>query len=246
MTDPVAAAPTPERAALWEDFLEIFIKPAAVFERRKAAGFVVPLLVLTVVFALLFFGLKGAFQPIMQAENARAMAKVIAKNPQLTEEMRDAMTQRAASGGKLAPLFAAIFLPVTVLLVGLATWLSGKVVGAVTSLGAAMMIATYSYFPRLLELLVSGAQALLLPEEQLVGRSSTSLGLARPFDPDTVSTMAMALALRVDVFTLWVTFLIAVGLRVVGKVPMSRALAAAAIVWVLGALPGVLGAMVSG
>jgi hypothetical protein len=37
-----------------------------------------------------------------------------------------------------------------------------------------------------------------------------------------------------------------VGLRVVGKVPMSRALAAAAIVWVLGAVPGLLGAMVGG
>ena len=58
MTAPAATAP--ERAALWEDFLEIFIKPAAVFERRKAAGFAVPLLVLTVLFGLLFFGLKGA------------------------------------------------------------------------------------------------------------------------------------------------------------------------------------------
>ena len=135
MTEPVAAA-TPERAAMWEDFLEIFIKPAAVFERRKAAGFIVPLLVLTVVFGLLFFGLKGAFQPIMQAENARAIAKVIAKNPQLTEEMRDAMTQRAASGGKLAPIFATVFFPVAVLLIGLSTWLAGKMVGAVTSLGA--------------------------------------------------------------------------------------------------------------
>jgi uncharacterized protein YneF (UPF0154 family) len=245
MTEPVAAAP-PERAAMWEDFLEIFIKPAAVFERRKASGFIVPLLVLTVVFGLLFFGLKGAFQPIMQAENARAIAKVIAKNPQMTEDMRDAMTQRAASGGKLAPVFATVFFPIAVLLIGLCTWLAGKMVGAVTSLGAATMIATYSYCPRLLELLVSGAQALLLPEDQLVGRSSTALGLARPLDPDTTSSMVMALVLRVDVFTLWITFLIAVGLRVVGKVPMSRALAAAAIVWVLGALPGLLGAMASG
>jgi len=245
MTAPTTA-PTPERAALWEDFLEIFINPAAVFERRKAAGFLVPLLILTVVFGVLFFGLKGAFQPIMQADNARAMARYIAKHPELTEEMRDAVTKSASSTGKYAPLLAALFLPVAVLLVGLGTWVAGKVTGIVTSLGAAMMIATYSYFPRLLELLVGGAQALLLPEEQLVGRSSTALGLARGLDPDTASAMTMALALRVDVFTLWVTFLIAVGLRVVGKVPMSRALGAAAIVWLLGALPGVIGALVSG
>jgi hypothetical protein len=245
MTEP-AVATTPERAALWEDFLEVFIKPAAVFERRRAAGFIIPLLVLTVAFGVLFFGLKGAFQPILQAENARAIAKVIAKNPQMTEEMRDAMTQRAASTGNLAPVFATLFFPVAVLLIGLSTWLAGKLVGAATSLGAATMIATYSYCPRVLELLVSGAQALLLPEEQLTGRASTALGAARALDPDTTSAMTMALLLRVDVFTLWITFLVAVGLRVVGKVPMSRALAAAALVWVLGALPGVIGAMVSG
>jgi hypothetical protein len=132
------------------------------------------------------------------------------------------------------------------MLVGLATWAAGKMVGAVTSLGAAMMIATYSYFPRLLELLVSGAQALLLPEEQLTGRASTALGAARALDPDTASALLMAGLLRVDVFTLWITFLLAVGLRVAGRVPMSRALVAAAIVWVLGALPGLLGAMISG
>ena len=240
MTAPAAA---PERAALWEDFLEIFIKPAEVFERRKAAGFAVPLIVLTVLFGLLFLGLKGAFAPIMEAENARAIAKVMAKNPQITEEM---MAGRAATGAKLAPLFVTIAIPVTVLLLGLATWVGGRMVGAVVSIGAAMMIATYSYFPRLIELLVSGAQALLLPEEQLTGRASTSLGAARALDPDTASSLLMAVLLRVDVFTLWITFLVAVGLRVVGKVPMSKALVAAAIVWVLGALPSLIGPLMSG
>ena len=242
MTTP-AAAPAPETAALWEDFLEIYIKPAAVFERRKAAGFGLALLVLTVVFGVLFFGLKGAFQPIMDAENARAIAKVMAKYPQITPEM---MEGRGQMGGKFAPVFVTIFVPITVLCIGLLTWAAGKMVGAALSLGAATMIATYAYFPRLLELLVSGAQALLLPEDQLTGRASTSLGAARAFDPDTASSMLMAVLLRVDVFTLWVTFLLAVGIRVVGNVPMGKALAAAAVVWVLGALPSVMGPMFGG
>lgn len=241
MTEP-AAAPPVERAALWEDFLEIFIKPSAVFERRKGAGFGIPLLILTVLFGLIFLGLQGAFEPIMHAENARALARVMAKNPQITPEM---MEGREAMGAKLAPLFVTIGIPVTVLLVGLCTWLAGKVVGSVASLGAAMMIATYSYFPRVLELLVSGAQALLLPEEQLTGRASVSLGVGRAMNPDTAPPVLLALLTRVDLFTLWVTFLLAVGLRVVGKVPMGKALAAAAIVWVLGVLPSLLGALVA-
>ena len=81
-----------------------------------------------------------------------------------------------------------------------------------------------------------GAQVLLLPEEQITGRASVSLGAARALDPDTTSTALMAVLMRVDVFTLWVTFLVAVGLRVVGRVPMSKALVAAGVVWVLGGL----------
>ena len=87
----------------------------------------------------------------MDAENARAIAKVMAKNPQITEEM---MAGRTATGAKLAPVIVTIAVPITVLLIGLATWLGGKLAGAAVSMGAAMMIATYSYFPRVLELLV--------------------------------------------------------------------------------------------
>jgi len=241
MTAPTA--PAPERAAIWEDFLEIFIKPSAVFERRKDAGFFVPLLVFLVLFLAIWFGLKGAFQPIMDAEMARGLAKAMAKNPQMTEEMAAGM--RGASE-KFAVVGIVVSLPVIVLLLGLTTWVAGKLVGAAVSVGAAMMIATYSYFPRILELLVSGAQALLLPEEQLTGEASVKLGVARMFDPDTTSGVLMATLMRVDVFTLWITFLIAVGLHVVGKIPMNKALLGGAIVWVIGALPKVLPALMAG
>lgn len=241
MTAPTA--PAPERAALWEDFLEIFIKPSAVFERRKDAGFLVPLVVFLVLFFAIWFALKGAFQPIMDAEMTRSIAAAMAKNPGMTEEMGANM--RAASE-KFASVGVFIVIPMIVLLLGLTTWVAGKMVGATLSVGAAMLIATYSYFPRILELLVSGAQVLLLPEEQLTGEASVKLGVARMFDPDTTSGALMATLMRVDVFTLWITFLIAVGLHVVGKIPMNKALVGAAIVWVIGALPKVLPALLAG
>jgi len=241
MTAPTA--PTPERTPVWEDFLEIFLKPSAVFERRRDAGFFIPFLVFVVVFIGIWFGLRGAFQPIMDAEMTRGFAKAMTKNPQMTEDMVAGMR---AGAEKFAPILVMVGIPLTVLLLGLTTWAAGKMVGAAVSVGAAMMIATYSYFPRILELLVSGAQALLLPEEQLTGEGSVKLGIARVLDPDTTSGALMALMMRVDVFTLWVTFLIAVGLHVVGKIPMNKALLGAAIVWVIGALPKVLPALVAG
>jgi len=231
MTAP--AAPAPERAALWEDFLEIFFKPSAVFERRKGTSFWVPFLVLIVLFVAIFVGLKGAFQPLMDAEMARGMAKAMAKNPQLTEEMAAEMRGAASTWGFLMVM---VGVPLAVLFIGIGTWMAGKMVGAALSFGAAMMIATWSYYPRLPELLTKGAQVLLLAEDKMTGNASVSLGAARMADPDATSGALMSVLLRLDLFTLWVTFLLAVGIRVVGKVPMNKALLGAGIVYVAGGL----------
>ena len=40
-------------------------------------------------------------------------------------------------------------------------------------------------------------------------------------DPDNASQVMLALASRVDLFTIWVTVLLAIGLHVVGKIPQA-------------------------
>jgi hypothetical protein len=65
-------------------------------------------------------------------------------------------------------------------------------------------------------------------------------------NPDTASPVAIALASRVDLFTIWVTVLLAIGLHVVGKVPKEKAAIAGAITWIVGALPAVFGALRAG
>jgi hypothetical protein len=73
-----------------------------------------------------------------------------------------------------------------------------------------------------------------------------SFSLARFMNPDTSSAVAVALASRVDLFTIWITVLLAIGLYVVGKIPKQQAYIAAGIVWLLGAVPAILGALRSG
>ena len=46
-----------------------------------------------------------------------------------------------------------------------------------------------------------------------------------------------------DLFTIWVTVLLAIGLHVVGKIPKQQAAIAAAITWVVGALLPLFGAL---
>jgi hypothetical protein len=75
------------------------------------------------------------------------------------------------------------------------------------------------------------------------GMSRLTLGLGALLDPDKSSPVLLALLVRVDVFTIWETVLLAIGLHITGKISKSNAYLAAAIVWMIGALPGVLGAL---
>ena len=77
----------------------------------------------------------------------------------------------------------------------------------------------------------------------LTGRFQLSLGLGRFLDPDSASPILLALLGRVDLFSIWVTVLLAIGLSVTGRIPRSRAAMAAALVWVLGGLPQLMGAL---
>jgi hypothetical protein len=45
------------------------------------------------------------------------------------------------------------------------------------------------------------------------------------------------------VFTIWATILLGIGLAVTGRIPRGRAFVVAAIVWVIGSLPDLMGAL---
>ena len=79
--------------------------------------------------------------------------------------------------------------------------------------------------------------------DRLNGAGRITLGLGALMDPDTTSPALLALLTRIDVFTIWQTILIAIGLQVTGKLSKTNSYIAAALVWLIGALPTVLGAL---
>ena len=232
----------PGRAGLWEDFVDIFYAPSSVFARRSDGKFGMPLLFLVLVGTVLFFLTKNATQPIMDAEFARQTAAAMRKNPNITAE------QMASSRGffeMLSPLFFAVGITLSIIGTGFVLWLVGKLFDAKESVAAAIMIATYSEVPRLVQVLTNAAQGLVMSPEKLNSLNSVGFNLARFMDPDGSQVM-IALASRVDLFTIWVTVLLAIGLHVVGKIPKQQAAIAAGITWVVGALPALLGALRAG
>jgi hypothetical protein len=235
------ATPTPAApASWWEDFIDIFYAPSQVFARRAGSGFGIPMLVVTVLLALIAVANSGVMQPIMDAEFTRSTAAAMRKNPQVTAEM---MEKGRAIGEGIAKYGTVIFVPVGIFLTGLMLWIVGKFFEAKEHLADAIMVAAYAFVPRILEAVLAGVQGLLLDPATLNGRFKLSLGVGRFLDPDTTSPVALALLGRVDVFTIWVTVLLAIGLSVTGRIPRARAAIAAVLMWIIGALPQLLGAL---
>ena len=226
--------PDPTSAAVWEDFIDIFYAPSAVFSRRERGSAWIPLLVVTLLVGGLFFINSGVLQPIMDAEFDRQMALAMRNNPQMTPELVERFRQ---IGTRIGQIGIFIFGPLAIFSIGCVLWVVGKLVEAKQSFTSALVVAAYSYVPRVLEAVVNGAQGLFLDPAQLDGRFRLSLGPGRFLDPDTAPPLALAVLGRVDVFTIWVTVLLAIGLSVTGKIPRQQAAIAAVIVWIVGALP---------
>src|SRR5678809_472298 len=81
---PIASAPKP---SFWEDVIDIFVSPAAVFRRRQNSSIWPPMLFVALSIAIIFFVTFNTLEPIFDAEFSRMSAKMIAANPQLTPEM---------------------------------------------------------------------------------------------------------------------------------------------------------------
>jgi hypothetical protein len=233
---PVPTAPS-KQASVWEDFIDIFYAPSTVFARRERSGFFLPMLVVTLLTGVLFIVNSGVLAPIMDAEMGRAVAAIQKSGTSLTSEQLASMR---SMNEKISKVAVFIFLPVGIFFTGLALWLIGKFVESRATLGQALMVTAYAFLPRVVEGVSTSTQGLLLDPASMNGRYRISLGIGRFFDPDTTSPMLLAIVGRLDVFTIWITVLLAIGLAVVGKIPRQRAAIAAVLVWFVGALPGVL------
>jgi hypothetical protein len=232
-----------DRAAIWEDFIDIFYAPSAVFARREHGSIWIPLTVVTLLMGTLAFVNSGVMQPIVEAEFERGLAAAMRDNPNMSPEAVERMRNFGSRMAQIVQLGTFVFVPIGMFVVGCALWVAGKLVDAKQSFHAALIVSAYSFIPRVVEAVVNGVQGVLLDPSQLDGRFRLSFGPGRFLDPDTASPILLAIIGRMDVFTIWITVLLAIGLSVTGKIPRLHAAVAAAIVWVAGGIPLVLQAL---
>jgi len=222
---------------VWEDFIDIFYAPSAVFARRGTGSFWVPLVVVTLAMGVLLYLLSGVLQPVFDAEFDRGMAVAMQRNPRLTPEAVDRFRRMAGIFGQVAGF---LFVPLAIVCTGAALWVIGKLFEAKQTFRAALVVAAYSFVPKIVEIVVHGVEGLMLDPEQLNGRFRLSLGIGRFLNPDTTSPLLLAVVGRIDLFTIWVTVLLVIGLSVTGGISRARAFMAAPIIWAAGAIPLIL------
>ena len=236
MTEPAAveSAPrAPAKASFWEDAIDIFFSPADVFRREQNKSFWPPMLFVAIAIAIIVAVTFNTLEPIFDAEFARATAKQLANNPQLTA---DQLETGKKIGLSVARYGIGVVMVLTMLLIGVVTWLLGKLVGSAQSFQAAFVVAAWSYFPRVIGAVLGGVQGLVMDTSKLTSQLSISLSPARFMDPDATNPMLYQLAGRFDIITIWVTILLAVGMYVTGKVSKGRAAIFGVLIWAVGGL----------
>lgn len=233
MSDPTPAA-TPEKATIIDDLIEIWTSPSAVFKRRADSGFFLMMCILTLVIGALAFANRGVLETVIDTEMNRQFAASAAKGQPVPPE---AIAMAKKWGGIFGTFGAFIGVPIGILLVGLGTWVTGKIVGADDEFGygKATMIAAYSFVPKILSMLAMTVQGMLMDTNALTGAYQISTSVSRFLDPG-MNAGVLALLGRVDIFTLWSSVLIGIGISVVGKTPSRKILPAAAVIWLLGSV----------
>ena len=228
-----APAPTTEKASLVEDFVDIFYAPSSVFARRSLSSFWPHLLIITVLAAGFAFASQSVFSQIFDAEFARGTAKAMAKNPRLTPDMVNSMRPIQE---KIASVFVYLGSPIGIFFTALFAWIATKIVSVKVKFGQAMTISTLAFIPRLVGLLVGVLQVVLMDTTNFTNRYSLSVSPARFMDPDTANAKLFAVMGSLDLFAIWSTVLIGIGIAVMGKAPRNKGYLAAVIVFVLGVL----------
>lgn len=233
-------AVAPQRASFAEDFIDIFYAPSSVFARRREANPWPTILVVTGLSVIAAYIMFTLLAPVVDAMVAKQMAAA-AQNQSLTAEQ----LAGARRFGRIMMLVSSVIgVPIVVLLLGILLWFVGKLLDAEQPLRAAFLVVAFSYMPRILEQILTALQAFMLDINSKASLFEVSFSAARFADP-TASQLTLGLLSRLDPFVIWSYVLIAIGLKVTGRISGQKAAIGAFVLFLLGMVPTLVGGLVA-
>ncbi|AHG91183.1 Yip1 domain-containing protein [Gemmatirosa kalamazoonensis] len=240
MTAPAATAT--KSPSVLEDIVDVFYQPAAVFERRRNAGFGLALLLYAILSAVMLYAARPVMRPVFERQMDQAIEKINA-NPNISADQKESIgnRMRGAIDSPFALIVPIILIPLTLFITALVLWLVGKAFGSSASYSQAAMVTTFASFPRLLlGAIVTGFS--LATGREVGTQFGLTLSPAAMLGADA-SPVYAALLSRLDVGTLWTTALLGIGIAIVGRVSRTQGYMTAAVVWLLGGAFIVLSAL---
>lgn len=232
----VAAKP----AALWEDFVDVFTNPSAVFARRRDGSYAGGVTLLATLAALVFVATRAFWQPFFERQMQLGMAAQQAAGKLTAEQVEQARGSLERIAAVTTWVGGVLSTPVSVLLVALLVLGAARAVGVKLSYGQSLVAAAMAYVPRILETIVS-AGILAVKDPTTFSLGAVPASPAALLGPGA-SAFAVAILNRFDPFVLWGTVLIGIGVAVIGRVGRSKGLTAAGLVWGVATLGALLNA----
>lgn len=232
-----SATPVPQKG-LFEDFVDIFVHPAALFDRNRNTSFVRPALVQSIFFLIVGVAAMNLLAPYFEADMLRSVRQ------QAGGEMPAGAAGMATTMAKVMSVVLFALAPwLTALMGGVATWLGARAAGARITFGQSAMIASWSFSPAMLGAIVMAVQGALVDPATIRGSADAQIGVARFLDPDTVAPPIMALLMQLDLFNIWGLVLTAIGVAVVARKDLGSGALAAVIRFALVALVSLIPAL---
>lgn len=221
-----------EKAAWWEDCVDIFVSPAVLF-RRRAQDRVGPPLAMLLVLAV-------AVYLVSIPANAMVMRAAVATDPRAAEMVN--------SLGTVMQVLGAIFVPIQYLLAiagaAVLLWIGGRMAEVPIEFPRAWLIAVYAAYVKPLSHVVTALLVTLHGEAGLDVVRHGSLGVLRFLGSREVDPLLLPLLARFEIFAIWQACLWAVGLAVLYGTGWVRSGIIAAAAWTLSSVPGMAGARI--
>ena len=225
-----------EKTSRWEDIIDVFVSPKELFDRRRDDAWWKPYLIVAGIGVVLYYALINVNAQIMEAAMMQNMP----------EGADPAQMQQTANitkwlGGIGVPFGYLFVVALTALGLKLGSWM----VEPPARWGQVFTIAAYSLFVTIPQQLITAVLVMIKGKSGDVTMQDMSFGVMRFMDPETNKVMAALLG-RLDLFAIWAAVITAIGLMVVVGMPRNRAILAAAVGWIIVAIPGIIAGAVSG
>jgi hypothetical protein len=217
---------TEPTAARWEDYIDIFLSPAAVFRRRRddtPAPALLALLAANLVLAIVFMPLTRRLIDSAIAQQGTPLPDSVLLVMQLF--------------GLIGTIVVTL---VMVCLAALLLWIGAKLVDVELPANRAFLIATYAAFIMLLSQ-VAGAILLATHDGGSIDAArDLSVSPLRFLDAEALGAAGAAIVARIEPFGFWQALLWFLGVREVARTSADKALFTAAFVWLAMSIPNLL------